>query len=193
MSDGSVTYSDAIYQSILSGLVDLADNVNKKITQKVWESDITALISNYDSSTTQTIRDRVSDVEQDLDGITSRVSATESSLQTKADNSTVTTLSNTVSQNKQAADSFQQTVTSTYAKLTDVDDKIAGLEISGDNLYIIANQTNGYINANGGSIAAMNQTYKERTSDYIPVIPGETYIIQSWCKPSATGESWLGY
>ena len=44
----------------------------------MWQSDISSSISSYDSSTTQTIRDRVTQTETDITGITSRVSSVES-------------------------------------------------------------------------------------------------------------------
>lgn len=193
MSDGTTQYSTAVHRSIISGLVNIADTLNKKITQKVWQTDISNSLDYYDSSTAQSIRDRVSQTETDISGITSTVSDVQTTLATKADGSTVTALSNTVTQNKQTADAFQQTVTSTYAKLTDVDSKIGQIKVGGYNLYIIADETPGFVPLGQGAIQSPNATYKERTSDYIPVKPGEQYVIQSWCTPNAAGESWLAY
>ena len=194
MSDGSKQYSDAVYRSVIGGLINVADEVNKKITQKIWQSDINASINSYDSSTAQSIRDRVTQTESDINGITSTVSDMESILETKADNSTVTTLSNTVSQNEQTASQFRQTVTSTYAKLTDVDNKIGNIRIGGNNLYLISTQEPGYLHSNGsGTISGQSSTYKEQTSDYISVKEGENYILQSWATPTTSGGSWLAY
>ena len=52
---------------------DVNRNTNA-ITSKVWESDISASINQYDSSTAQSIRDRVTQTETDITGITSTVS-----------------------------------------------------------------------------------------------------------------------
>jgi hypothetical protein len=82
-----------------------------------------------------------------------------------------------VTQNKQTADSFQQTVTSTYAKLSDVDKVINNIKIGGNNLYVIADEAPGYINASSGAVVAPNPTTNERTSQFIPVKEGESYVI----------------
>ena len=78
MSDGSVQYSDAVYRMTISGIVSDVDQVNQKITNKIWQSDINTSINSYDGSTVANIRNRVSQTEQDITGITSRVSDVES-------------------------------------------------------------------------------------------------------------------
>ena len=78
LSDGNVTYSDAICQRMISGIISDVDNVKGQITDKVWQSDITTSINSYDSSTVSTIRDRVTTTEQNISGITTRVSDVES-------------------------------------------------------------------------------------------------------------------
>lgn len=194
MSDGSVVYSDAVHRSTISGLINLADEVNKKITQKIWQDDISSSINAYDGSIGANIRNRVSQTEQDITGITSTVSDISSELSTKADGEEFKTLQNTVTQNKQTADSFQQTVTSTYAKLSDVDKVINNIKIGGNNLYVIADEVLGYLHASSGAVVAPNATRNERTSQFIPVKEGESYVIQSWATPTTdVGESWLAY
>lgn len=81
-----------------------------------------------------------------------------------------------------------------YNKATATQDNLDNLEIGGRNLYAVCNQTNGYINSSGGTIHAMNATYKCRTSDYIPVSEGEHYIFQAWV-PSilSNQQAWIGY
>lgn len=194
LTDGNVTYSDAVHRSTISGLINLADEVNKKITQKIWQDDINSSINAYDGTTGADIRSRVSQTEQDITGITSTVSDISSELSTKADGEEFKTLQNTVTQNKQTADSFQQTVTSTYAKLSDVDKVINNIKIGGNNLYVIADEAPGYIHASSGAVVAPNPTTNERTSQFIPVKEGESYVIQSWATPTTDdGESWLAY
>ena len=78
LSDGSITYSSAVCQRTISGILSDVDNVKGQITNKVWQSDISTSINSYDSSTVSTIRDRVTTTEQNLTGITTRVSAVES-------------------------------------------------------------------------------------------------------------------
>ena len=110
MSDGSKQYSDAIHRSVISGLITKADDINNKITNKVWESDIDTKISSYDSSTVSQVRDRVTAVEQDLSGVHTTISSIQSAVATKADASTVTTLSNQVNTIEDTTESHTQQI-----------------------------------------------------------------------------------
>lgn len=106
------------------------DKNTKSITEKVWQSDITNSINNYDGSTAQAIRDRVSKTETDISGITSTVSDIQTSVSKKADGSTVTELQKTVTENKQDADSFKQTVKETYATKDSLNDYATTSQVS---------------------------------------------------------------
>ena len=88
----------------LSGVQTQVDAVKKSITDKVWQDDITNSINNYDSTTTQSIRSRVSQVEQDVNGIKSTVSDVQTTLIEKADGSTVSELTEKVSTLEQNAE-----------------------------------------------------------------------------------------
>lgn len=101
-------------KSTVSGVSSKVDAVEKSITNKVWQDDITDAINTYDGSTTQILRDRVTEVEQDIDGLTTKVSDVESTVSKKADDSTVTTLSEKVTKMEQDSESFKVTVQNTY-------------------------------------------------------------------------------
>lgn len=119
-------------KSSISGVEEKADKANKSITDKVWQTDITETINNYDDTTVKDVRDRVSNVETNLSGITSTVSDMKTTIENKADGSTVTKLEDRVTKAEQDASGFKQTVESTYAKQTDLNN----LEIGGRNLFI---------------------------------------------------------
>ena len=104
----------------MSGVQTQVDAVEKSITDKVWQDDITNSINNYDSTTTESIRSRVSQVEQDVNGIKSTVSDVQTTLTEKADGSTVTELSEKVSTLEQNADGFKQTVEKNYVAKADL-------------------------------------------------------------------------
>ena len=104
----------------MSGVQTQVDSVEKSITDKVWQDDITNSINNYDSTTTESIRSRVSQVEQDVNGIKSTVSDVQTTLIEKADGSTVMELSEKVSTLEQNADGFKQTVEKNYVAKTDL-------------------------------------------------------------------------
>lgn len=111
----------------IAGVESKVDANTKSITDKVWQSDITSSINNYDNTTGKAIRDRVTQTEANVSGLTTTVSDVQSTLINKADGSTVEALQKTVTKNKQSADSFQQTVTNTYAKKSDVESSISSV------------------------------------------------------------------
>lgn len=104
----------------ISGVSSKVEANTKSITDKVWQDDITNSINNYDSTTTESIRSRVSQVEQDVNGIKSTVSDVQTTLTEKADGSTVMELSEKVSTLEQNADGFKQTVEKNYVAKTDL-------------------------------------------------------------------------
>lgn len=189
LSNNTSVYSEAHCDITITNILLDVDRNAKAITQKVSQTDIDSSISSYDSSTAQTIRDNVSSLTTDLGGITTRVGQAESTLATKADGSTVTTLSNDYSAFKQTMNGFKTTVESNYATL----ENLNSLKVSGDNLYWIKDSVSGYIHATNGTISSASDNYHERSSDYISVLPNETYIIQAWATPTNSGISWLAY
>lgn len=120
LSDGTTVYSNAVCDVVMSGVVFDVDKIDRQITAKVWESDIRSEINTYDNSTAQAIRDRVTQTEADIDGITSTVSSVQSTLSTKADGSTVSALESRVSTAEQDLSGFRTTVESTYATAADM-------------------------------------------------------------------------
>lgn len=98
----------------ISGVSSKVDAVNKSITDKVWQSDITNSINNYDNTTIKIIRDQQSKQETTIEGITSTVSDVQSKVEKKADGTTVQELSERVSTNEQTAEGFRQEVTKNY-------------------------------------------------------------------------------
>lgn len=104
----------------MSGVQTQVDSVEKSITDKVWQDDITNSINNYDSTITESIRSRVSQVEQDVNGIKSTVSDVQTTLIEKADGSTVSELTEKVSTLEQNADGFKQTVEKNYVAKADL-------------------------------------------------------------------------
>ena len=105
----------------ISGVESKADKANKSITDKVWQSDVTTIVNNYDNTTGKEVRDRVSKVETNLEGITSTVQDMQTTVTDKADKSTVTELTNRVSKSEQDVSGFKQTVENTYAKQSDLE------------------------------------------------------------------------
>lgn len=98
----------------ISGVSSKVDAVNKSITDKVWQSDITNSIDNYDKTTIKTIRDQQAEQKTTVDGITTTVSDIKSQVEKKADGTTVQKLSKRVSTNEQTAEGFRQEVTKNY-------------------------------------------------------------------------------
>lgn len=109
---------DSQIQSLVKTTTETSSVVNKlnqSITNKVWQSDITNSVNNYDNSTGKTIRDRLTKTETSLSGITSTVSDMKTTLDKKADGTTVQSLTTRVSKTEQDVNGFKQTVESTYS------------------------------------------------------------------------------
>lgn len=58
----------------VNGVSSKVDGIDKKITNKVWQTDITTAVNNYDGTTVKSLRDQVSSQETKIGEITSEVS-----------------------------------------------------------------------------------------------------------------------
>lgn len=101
--------------SNLSGVSSTVSKIDKSITDKIWESDITTKINDYDQTTVKDIRDRTTSVEKNITGINSTVKDMQTTLESKADGTTVQSLTIRVSKAEQDMSGFKQTVESTYS------------------------------------------------------------------------------
>lgn len=99
----------------LSGVSSTVSKIDKSIADKIWESDITTKINDYDQTTVKDIRDRTTSVEKNITGITSTVKDMQTTLESKADGTTVQSLTTRVSKAEQDMSGFKQTVESTYS------------------------------------------------------------------------------
>ena len=110
VEDQITTITDTI-----SGVQSKVDSNTKSITSKVWQSDISTSINNYDGSTIKSIRDRVASTETDISGIKTTLSDVQTTVSEKADGSTVQTLSTKVATMESDFNGFKTTVSETYA------------------------------------------------------------------------------
>lgn len=101
--------------SNLIGVSSTVSKIDKSITDKIWESDITTKINDYDQTTVKDIRDRTTSVEKNITGINSTVKDMQTTLESKADGTTVQSLTTRVSKAEQDMSGFKQTVESTYS------------------------------------------------------------------------------
>ena len=74
LSNGASVYSNATCDITTSEVVFDVDQNKKAISQKVWANDISSSINTYDGTTAATMRDRITQTETDISGITSTVS-----------------------------------------------------------------------------------------------------------------------
>ncbi|MBO6254007.1 MAG: hypothetical protein J6O49_10200 [Bacteroidaceae bacterium] len=73
LSDNTTAYSPATCDVTMSGVLVNVDNNTKSITNKVWQTDISTAINDYnggEGSASGTIKDRLSNAEQSIDGFT---------------------------------------------------------------------------------------------------------------------------
>lgn len=125
-----------------------------------------------DSSTVTTINDKVSKLEQDVDGFKLTASDTYATKTELADYSTTSQMNAAI---ELSADNIKSSVSSTYATKETVND----IQIGGRNLCIESNYVSGYLAA-AGTISAAGDGTNEQTTDFISVTPGETISVQYW-------------
>ena len=156
-------------QTSISGVESEVDAVNKKITDKVWQSDVTSAINNYDNTTVKTIRDQVAEHTTEIGQISSTVSDVESTLETKADGSTVQSLSEKVSSMEQDAEGFKQTVSQTYATKSELESTSETLTSTIEQTASEINQTvsdlSGNVSTNTQNISSITQRVTSAEGD----------------------------
>lgn len=124
LSNNTSEYSTAHCDIVTSGLVLDVDRNTNAITSKVWESDITTKINEYDGSTGKSIRDRVTKTETDISGINTTISDIQTDVAGKADGSAVTTLTTKVNTISDTVDGHTQTIESNTSRIDDAEDEI---------------------------------------------------------------------
>lgn len=191
---------DEITTSI-SGVESKVDSVEKSITDKVWQSDITTQINNYDNTTVKIIRDQVAETQTSLGEIRSTVSDVQTTLTTKADGSTVQTLSEKVSSIEQDANGFKQTVEENYVSNDDLNKNNQTLRSefnqTANQISETVSDLSGNVSQNTQTINTINQTVEsfdgkisdiEQTANEIEllvgnkqdIIPSNIRYIRDW-------------
>lgn len=118
-------YADmSVITSTVTELGVKVDNIKKEIDLKVSKTELTDAIDNYDKDRVQGIRDQVSQLNIDVEGITGTVKDVQTVVNTKADGSVVHELSEKFTEFKQTSEGFQQTVEKNYAKKSDLDEAL---------------------------------------------------------------------
>lgn len=150
----------------IDGVSSKVDGIDKKITDKVWQTDITTAVNNYDGTTIKSIRDQVSSQETKIGEITSEVS----DVQTTIQNNQVS-VQKDISSIKQDMTGFKQTVESTYetkdnasSKYSSFDQRAGKIETSVKDLQ--------------GNITTLTQTDTEIKAD-LKNAQGDITTLQS--------------
>lgn len=151
-------------KTTVSGVSSKVNAVEKNITNKVWQTDITEAVNNYDSSTVKTLRDRVTQTEQNIGGLTTSVSDIQTTVSNKADGSTVTELSTKVSTLEQNSESFKIEVSKTYVSSESfkntLDEYSTTTEMNAA-IEVRAEEIEQKVSANTGDITTLKQTSDE--------------------------------
>ena len=191
---------DEITTSI-SGVESKVDSVEKSITNKVWQSDITTQINNYDNTTVKAIRDQVAETKTSLGKIQSTVSDVQTTLTTKADGSTVQSLSEEISKVEQDASGLKQTVEENYVSNDDLNENNQTLRSefnqTANQISETVSDLSGNVSQNTQTINTINQTVEsfdgkisdiEQTANEIEllvgnkqdIIPSNIRYIRDW-------------
>ena len=150
----------------IDGVSSKVDGIDKKITNKVWQTDITTAVNNYDGTTIKSIRDQVSSQETKIGEITSEVS----DVQTTIQNNQIS-VQKDIASIKQDMTGFKQTVESTYetkdnasSKYSSFDQRAGKIETSVKDLQ--------------GNITTLTQTNTEIKAD-LKNAQGDITTLQS--------------
>lgn len=111
----------------ISGVESKVDANTKSITDKIWQSDISTSINEYDGSTVKTIRDRVTSTEKDISGMKTTLSNVQTTVSKKADGSTVQTLSTKVATMESDFNGFKTTVSNTYTTKDELGQSVSNI------------------------------------------------------------------
>lgn len=152
----------------VSGVQSQVNNIDKSITDKVWQSDIDTSIDNYNNTTIKTISDKVSEHTMSIGEIKSSVSEVTSTLTEKADGSTVSELTEKVSQMEQDANGFKQTVEENYVSKSNLEDLYGEIGNVRSELTQTANSIETKVAASDGRITTLTEDLegiKGRVSD----------------------------
>lgn len=139
LSDDSIKNEISKVVSTVSGVSTKVDAVDKKIIDKIWQTDITTQINNYDGNTIKNIRDQITEQTKEIGQITTKVQDVESTFQNG-----LQSLTEKVSKVEQTAEGFKQEVSKTYATKTEVEDAVNNIKslqiaLSNDNHNIVVN------------------------------------------------------
>jgi peptidoglycan hydrolase CwlO-like protein len=107
----------------VNGVSSKVDGIDKKITNKVWQTDITTAVNNYDGTTVKSLRDQVSSQETKIGEITSEVSDVKTTVKNNQ-----ASVQKDIASIKQDATGFKQTVASTYETKNDATSKYSSFD-----------------------------------------------------------------
>lgn len=190
----------------MQGLENKVDNVEQSITNKVWQTDITNAVNNYDKSTVKTIRDQVSQQKITIDGIQQTVKDVQTEVSKKADGSTVSSLTEKVSEMKQTVEGFKTEVSETYVSKSDFEDAIGNIEgksginwkvnysdlkTANDNwiyVYSKENQDDGWIMWNAAKVVVPNMSINTNVAN---VVDTPIYLVMRIDESLLTNYQWI--
>ena len=107
LDDGSISYSDAVFQSLMSDVMFNVDKANKQIESKVWEEDISGQISEYDKSCVLDMSHKETYMQQTLSSIWTSITDQNTQTIVKPDGTSTTTMAYKLNETKKTADGNQ--------------------------------------------------------------------------------------
>ena len=180
-SNGTTSYSNELYDSVITGAERILDTTNGTIKDSVWDKTFVTVI---DKETGQPvykqIKSAVSENNQDINGLTSRVEDVESVLVSKADGSVVTTLQSDVSTLSQRVDGISTNVSSLQ---TTVNQKADGSTVTAlQNDYSSFKQSSTAFQAEVVSDYAKKSDLPEDLDDFstVKTLANQTALDFSW-------------
>lgn len=180
-SDNTTQYSNELYDSVITGAERILDTTNGTIKDSVWDKTFVTVI---DKETGQPIykqiKTAVSENNQDIYGLTSRVENVESVIVSKADGSVVTSLQSDVSNLSQRVDGISTNVSSLQ---TTVNQKADGSTVTTlQNDYTSFKQSSTAFQAEVVSDYAKKSDLPEDLDDFstVKTLANQTALDFSW-------------
>ncbi|SDQ16480.1 hypothetical protein SAMN05216392_0759 [Streptococcus equinus] len=171
-------------QQTADGMTLLATKTELNTAKTELQSGISTATSKADSA-----QATANSNAQTISTHTTQISALNTGLQAKVSQSDFDSLSGRVTT---AESNLTATANQLSSQISSVNERIPTSK-DFKNLYVIANSSDGFLAYGSTNLGAASATYKERTSDYIPVEVGEKYAFQVWTTLTENQQGWRAW
>lgn len=197
---------DSISTKVVSHESTIAKKADSSTVTEV-SNKVTSLEQNLSGfkttvSNTYATKTDLTDTNEKVETVESRMSTAETTITQQSDaialratkTEVETAKTETISQMNAAIQASAKGIESSVSSKYATKETVNNIEIGGRNLYVVKNAVDGYLSSSGdGAITPASAITKEKTSDFIPVEPGDEIMFQVWATTPETSYIWYGY